>query len=408
MSRKILGQYFTTNEQLLHKVFHFVKNKEGTMLEPSFGQGDIIKYFRDHNVNRAFVAIEIDSGIKPLEGLDRQTSIVYQDFLTYDTHITFSTIVGNPPYFKLKHNPNSNTILKCTNAYVAFIEKAYHMLDDNGELIFIIPSDFFKLTSAGKLKELMLSNGSFTDIYHPHKEKLFYKASQDVIVFRYQKGLKHAIVKYNDIDMNIRINQGNVYFKPVDNINVKHEVEAKLSDVFDVKVGMISGAENIFNNDALGNVSILTASGIKKEILIDKIDEQAPTEIVAYLVQHKKHLIERKIRKFNDNNWFQWGCLRNVKFMLEHKNEPCLYAKVLTRNSNVFFTGKVQLYDGSLLCMFPKQHVTEEQLDRLSNCLNSCEFLQHFLYSGRYKVGQKTLSDCPVPYDFFDSVSSVL
>ena len=59
--------------------------------------------------------------------------------------------------------------------------------ENNGELIFIIPSDFFKLTSASKLLNNMILNGTFTHIYHPHNEKLFENASIDVIVFRYCK-----------------------------------------------------------------------------------------------------------------------------------------------------------------------------------------------------------------------------
>ena len=61
------------------------------------------------------------------------------------------------------------------------------MLDDNGELIFIVPSDFFKLTSASKLLNKMMLNGFFTHIYHPHNEKMFANAFIDVIVFRYLK-----------------------------------------------------------------------------------------------------------------------------------------------------------------------------------------------------------------------------
>jgi adenine-specific DNA-methyltransferase len=394
--QKTLGQYFTTNEELLQKVFDFTKHNEGTILEPSFGQGNMIKFFRDKNVTRDVIAIEIDDSIAPLEGIQENTTIIYNDFLSYTTNIRFTTIVGNPPYFKLKKNPNTDTILKCVNAYVAFIEKAYNLLTENGELVFIIPSDFFKLTSAKKLKELMINTGSFTDIYHPHKENLFHKAAQDIIVFRYQKGIQVSNTKYNDVEMNVSIQEGNVYFKSL-HANIKQDKEIKLSEVFDVKVGMVSGAESIFNNALLGNVNILTASGYKTEILIDKLDDSVSNELNTYLQHNKKSLIDRRIKKFNDSNWFQWGCLRNVKFMTEQKDKLCLYAKVLTRDNVVFNVGNVQLYDGSLLCMFPKQLFTLEQLEKIKNFLNSPEFLQHFLYCGRYKVGQKTLSDCFIP-----------
>jgi adenine-specific DNA-methyltransferase len=309
----------------------------------------------------------------------------------------FNTIVGNPPYFKLKENPNTKSILKTTNVYVAFIEKAYNLLSDTGELIFIIPSDFFKLTSASKLKDEMLKNGSFTHIFHPHKENLFQKATQDVIVFRYQKGLHQNTVIYNDVHKGLILSQGNVYFREK---NDTEGNEVRVDELFTVKVGMVSGAEKIFENIELGNIQILTSSGTKQQILVDVLPDEND-KVFAYLAQHKECLINRKIKKFSDSNWFQWGCLRNKKFMEEHKGDACIYAMVLTRKKDVFRLGKVGYYDGSLLCMHPKQSINTEQLESLVQYLNTEKHLQHFLYSGRYKVGQKTLADSYIPNSLF-------
>ena len=85
----------------------------------------------------------------------------------------YKTIIGNPPYVKTKNG----------NLHIDFTDKCYELLDDNGKLIFIVPSDFLKMTSSGKLLEKMMSNGSFTHIYHPNKENLFKNASVDVIIF---------------------------------------------------------------------------------------------------------------------------------------------------------------------------------------------------------------------------------
>ena len=102
---------------------------------------------------------------------------------------TYKTIVGNPPYIRTKKG----------NLYIDFAEKCYNLLDDNGELIFIVPSDFFKLTSASKLLNVMMKNGTFTHIFHNHNEKMFENASIDVIVFRYCKNnLIDKKVLYND------------------------------------------------------------------------------------------------------------------------------------------------------------------------------------------------------------------
>lgn len=395
LKQKNLGQYFTTNEELLQCVYRFMQNTEGKILEPSFGRGHIINYLQNNGVERHVVAVEIDDTLETICEDMSNINVHHMDFLAFEPNELYNSIVGNPPYFKLKKNPNTKSILKSTNIYVAFIEKAYNLLDENGELIFIIPSDFFKLTSGSKLKEMMLENGAFTHIYHPHRENMFKKAAQDVIVFRYQKGITGAsgkIVCYNDVDKELVFSQGNIYFKELDD----QDDAVRLNDIFEVKVGMVSGAEKVFANSEFGNIHMLTSSGTKQQILIEELPiENEPLH--EYLMHHKKQLINRKIKKFNDNNWFQWGCLRNKRFMEEHTGDICIYAKVLTRQKDVFKAGKVDYYDGSLLCMYPKQQLDDNQVEKLIEYLNSEKYLQHFLYSGRYKVGQKTLADSYIP-----------
>jgi adenine-specific DNA-methyltransferase len=159
---------------------------------------------------------------------------------------------------------------------------------------------------------------------------------------------------------------------------------------------MVSGAEKIFANDKIGNVVLYSASGFKRQIMVETLgtDNNA---IMEHLNQFQKQLQERKIKKFNEHNWFQWGCLRNKKFMEEHKGKSCIYAKVLTRNPCVFQKGTIDYYDGSLLCVYPKKEMHPHTLDNVIEYFNTKEFLHHFLYSGRYKIGQKTLSDAYIP-----------
>ena len=102
---------------------------------------------------------------------------MYIDFLKQDIKIKYNTIVGNPPYIKTPKG----------NMYIDFIEKCYNLLNFNGELIFIVPTDFLKLSSSCKIINIMINNGTFTHIFHPNNEKLFKNASIDVIIFRYCK-----------------------------------------------------------------------------------------------------------------------------------------------------------------------------------------------------------------------------
>ena len=174
--KKENGQYFTTNILLQQKIFEFILNKPTTILEPSVGRGDLIKFVLNKTPDVKFDMYEIDENIIPLDNIQKD-KIVYADFIKQEINEKYKTIIGNPPYVRTKKG----------NLYIDFIDKCVKLLEEDGELIFIVPSDFFKLTSASKLLNEMLQNGVFTHIYHPHNEKMFENASIDVLIFRYYK-----------------------------------------------------------------------------------------------------------------------------------------------------------------------------------------------------------------------------
>jgi adenine-specific DNA-methyltransferase len=104
---------------------------------------------------------EIDNTIELLNGIEK-CDVIYGDFLEQDIKKRYKTIIGNPPYVKTKNG----------NLHIDFTDKCYELLYNNGELIFIVPSGFLRMTSCVKLIQKMMSNGSFTDIFHPNKEKM--------------------------------------------------------------------------------------------------------------------------------------------------------------------------------------------------------------------------------------------
>ena len=222
-----LGQYFTTHNELKEKVFEFILNTPSNILEPSIGQGDLITFITDKIPSITFDMYEIDTKIKLLDKIQKD-KVIYGDFMTQTITKTYKTIVGNPPYVKTKKG----------NLYIDFTEKCYNLLEDNGELIFIVPSDFLKLTSSSKLLNVMMTNGTFTHIFHNHNEKMFENASIDVIVFRYCKNsLIDKKVLYNDKLLYITNSNGLITFREEENNNNS----VLFQEYFDIYVGLVSG-----------------------------------------------------------------------------------------------------------------------------------------------------------------------
>lgn len=377
MSKHKLGQYFTESILLKNKVKDFILNNPKTILEPSVGQGDLVSYIKNTNIN--FDMFEIDKTIKPLDGIDKN-KIIYKDFIKENIEKSYTTIIGNPPFIRTKKG----------NLYIDFIHKCFNLLKENGELIFIIPSDFFKLTSSSKLLISMLKSGTFTHIFHPNDEKLFKDASIDVIVFRYCKNQSlPKKVLYNDNELHIINSNGLITFNTQNTDNF-----VLFKDYFQIYVGLVSGKEGVYKNNELGNFQVLNGKEKIDNYIFIKEFPSGINEIDNYLKEHKEKLINRKIKKFNEKNWFEWGAPRNIKNIENNINKKCIYISNLTRKTKVSFIDKVQYFGGGLICLIPKY---ELNLEKICKYINSIKFRQNFIFSGRFKIGHRQISNSFLP-----------
>ena len=317
------GQYFTTSVFLKESVYKLILNDPSIILEPSVGRGHLVEYIinlyqssddskRHDSIPRSdidflrgegsakpylsvtpsvpeflrgtqyrpfkdgpcgiptFHMYEIDKTLKLscLLPNSYKESIVYKDFLSETINCKYNTIIGNPPYVKKQGS----------NLYISFIEKCFGLLKDKGELIFIVPSNFIRLTSSKNLINKMLEEGAFTHILHPNIENLFEGAYIDVIVFRYckDKSLYGSNILFNDEEKRVVAVEGILTFEPLnqgepeflrgsssvpkflrgtdtcggasDRVDF-HNTET-LDQYFDIFVGMVTGRDSVFKDPA--------------------------------------------------------------------------------------------------------------------------------------------------------------
>tara|TARA_B110000037_G_scaffold195700_1_gene232294 strand:+ start:363 stop:1259 length:897 start_codon:yes stop_codon:yes gene_type:complete len=292
------GQYFTTNLILKKNIYKLILNNPKIILEPSVGQGDLVDYVLKQNKTIKFDLYELDETIELIKSINKK-DIIYGDFLKQIIDSKYDTIIGNPPYIKTKKG----------NLYIDFIEKCYNLLNKNGELIFIVPSDFIKLTSSTKIINIMMKNGTFTHIFHPNNEKLFKNASIDVIIFRYCKNNKLSNKIYYNNTEKYLINTNGILTLSINNDIKNYKT---FNDYFEIYVGMVSGKEKVFKNEKFGNINILNKKDkINKYILINTFPTNN-NELNEHMLKNKSELIKRKIKKFNEKNWFKWGCFMKL------------------------------------------------------------------------------------------------
>ena len=396
---KELGQYFTTNTELRLFVQRHIKNTAGTVLEPSFGRGDLINVIINSNPWRTIVGVELDARLRNSCVISNINQGVHDlrwgaDFLTQEFHgRKFKTIVANPPYYKVKGEPN---------LYLKFIEKCFDLLDVAGidagppEMIFIVPSDFLQLTSAAPLLERMITQGAFTDIWYPENEHLFPGASIDVMAFRYER---NETCPYPYTTRLVRGSKMIPTCFAMENgrlIRVSDNTRPIWRD-FNVFVGMVTGKDEVFKVP-FGNMPVLTGKDtVTNFIFADKF----PTEnnqINEHLQQNKEALMSRKIVKQTEANWFKWGAPRCIGYVNQNKGQDCIYVKTLTRDKEVAFLGKVQYFSGNLLCMVPIMRPNKINLKEVVDFLNSDEFQREYIFSGRFKIGCSLLSNVKYPH----------
>lgn len=344
--------------------------------------GDLVTCCLKKFSNAKVDMYEIDTTIKLLNPI-KSSCVIYGDFITQQINKKYHTIVGNPPYVRTKTG----------NLYIDFTLKCVNLLHDDGELIFIVPSDFFKLTSAASCCDYMMKHGTFTHIFHPHNEKLFKNASIDVVVFRYCKN--NLLVKttlYNGELKYITNTHGLITFN---NNLVTNKVLFK--EYFDVYVGMVSGKESVFKNQQFGNIEVLTNQNQKdKYIFITKYPCENEN-INKILLENKKVLLSRKIKKFDSQNWFEWGAPRNITSINKYQGNKCIYIFNLTRHHDVAFQATIQYFGANLLMLRPKKSCN---LTRITEYLNHDTFKKNFIFSGRFKLGHRQLSNSIIPIEY--------
>lgn len=378
-----LGQVFTP-QHIVSDMLALVQNN-GRFLEPSCGNGAFYE-----NLPSNKVGIELDSSIACKGALQL-------DFFSYPVSEKFDVIIGNPPYVRFQDirahtkellTPFMSMFDERSNLYLFFIYKCILHLNDGGELIFITPRDFLKSTASMKLNEFLFSQGSITDFLDLGDKKIFESAQPNCAIWRFEKG--NFSRNTNCLRQFSCIN-GQLLF-------TKNSYTIPFSSLFFVKVGAVSGADSLFVNEEFGNMDFVYSQSAKSGKTRKMIYGIYGRDL-AFLQKHKEALLKRRIKKFDETNWWEWG--RDY-----YKSDlPRIYVNAKTRNKKPFFLHSCKAYDGSILAIFPKFRVDSKDLENLCEKLNNIDWQElGFVCDGRYLFSQRSLESCVLDSSFGEFV----
>lgn len=366
-----LGQVFTPDE-IVARMLSLRRNR-GRVLEPSAGDGAFALQLP------GCVAIELDAGHAPPGAL-------VMDFFAYPYSEQFDTIIGNPPYVRFqdvdaatRQRLDMRLFDGRSNLYLFFIEKCVCHLKAGGELIFITPRDFLKATAARKLNAWLHAQGTFTDMIELGDTKIFDGAVPNCVIWRFEKGN----LRHRTFDGRRQVLAGGQL------LFTRGIYSVPLASVFSVRVGAVSGADEVFAQAALGNVDFVCSrtaqTGELRRMIFD-----IP---LPWLEQHRERLLARRVRRFDDSNWWQWGRRHHVS------QAPRVYVNGKTRNAQPFFTHDCIHYDGAVLALFPHRH--DADVTRIAAMLNEVDWAElGFVCDGRYLFAQRSLEQALLPETF--------
>lgn len=371
-----LGQVFTPDAVVERMLA--LRRRRGRTLDPAAGDGAFSRRID------GCVAIEIDPTVAP-------PGARVMDFFALPLAEKFDTIIGNPPYVRFQDIPPATLARlggrmfdRRSNLFLYFIEKAVRHLSPGGELIFIVPREFTKLTAARKLNAFLYEEGDITDFIELGDARIFGTHTPNCAIFRFERGRHER-----------RLHDGR-HFALVDGqlMFLRGDYRVPLAGLFDVKVGAVSGADEIFTHPE-GNAEFVCSK---------TIDDGSTRRMIfgiphPHLEAHKDRLLARRVRPFDESNWWHWGRLHHVS------DAPRIYVNGKTRRPRPFFLHECKNYDGAILALFPK--VPGIDLARAVDMLNGVDWEElGFVCDGRFLFTQRTLQGCLLPAAFESLVRS--
>ena len=189
----------------------------------------------------------------------------------------FDLAIGNPPYIRLQTLTKSNPKLAAYykqryqaaakgnyDLYLCFVERGLELLQDNGQLAYILPHNFFKAQYGEPLRELLAKGKNLRHIVHFGDQKIFQGAINTVcLLFLAKAGAPQCrFVQVDSLPAWLDSYTGTEGDVPAGKIGASdwnftvgkdaglferlQQMPVKLGDVADIFVGLQTSADDVF------------------------------------------------------------------------------------------------------------------------------------------------------------------
>ena len=186
--KKDNGIYFTPPKTIYSNIEDlkpFMK-KIKKVLEPSCGSCEYISAINKSYPNLNITGIELNKtifdSIKKFE--DDNIKLINDDYLKYKFESKFDLIIGNPPFFVMKKSNVDKSYYDYfdgrPNIFILFIIKSIELLNKDGVISFVLPSNFSNCLYYDKTRKYICDNFKIINIIECNDN--YIETKQDTII----------------------------------------------------------------------------------------------------------------------------------------------------------------------------------------------------------------------------------
>lgn len=353
--------------------------KKGTLLEPSVGTGNLLKFINPEKYN------SIDVYELKKDYLDKVTEHKHinkfnGDFIKTNIEKRYDNIIMNPPYIKTQDMSlayrefikEKFNVLKTglIDIYYAFIIKCLELLDDDGVMVSITPNTYLYNKSSLEMRKYLIDNKFIKEIIDFKHEKVFKDASVYCCITVFTKNDKSHVMYnnekllYSDISKNYSLFNFNSTSETLKNLcKIKNGVATLRDSIF-------IHSEKLFDEPCWKNITngpnekYIIYPYYNGEILNENTFKNSNPKTYKFLLENKDELAKRDKGNKTYPAWYAYGRSQSIKI----SDKTCIYIPCFIDPKNIkdnIFKWKNTLHR-SCLCIEPND---EKNINEIIACI---------------------------------------
>lgn len=368
-------------------LLHSSKNDKKTLLEPSVGTGNLLKFINFDNYEIIDVHEIKKQYLDELPFVNKNIQKHHDDFLMSSIDKKYDDIILNPPYLKIQDLPSkyreylqNNWKLKGSiDIYYIFLLKCLEQLKENGTMIAITPNSYLYTKSAKTLRKIMFDNRYVKEIVDFKSKKVFKNISVYCCITVFTKDKKDSFI-YNgelisyDIVCNTNNKEYSIFERNTtdnkEHVNDEEKKEKTLGDIAIIKNGIATLRDKIYiheekkfkepcwqkvtNSKEIKYIIYPYKNG---KIIEETLFERLNPRTFQYLLENKDELDKRDNGNKDYAAWYAYG---RTQSLLKPLSKHAIYIPTLIDPNNMCIEIKDSTLWWNCLCIEIKDEYKDE------------------------------------------------